>query len=221
MSETMTYFSDEMARPRSKESLDAKVFARMRKGANGKLFSPRDFLDLGERAAVDQTLSRLSRTEKIRRVGRGLYDIPIQHSLLGELSPGPETIARKLAERDGERIQPTGAAAANLLGLSEQVPARFVYHTDGRPRRIHVGKNIIELRKRTPRQMALTGRLSGLLVSALRWLGKGRVSDAQLEKLRRNLSEKDRKSLLKDLPMAPTWMHPHLRFLAETPAAKK
>jgi len=197
------------------------VLARMRRGAEGKLFSPRDFLDLGGRAAVDQALSRLSRTERIRRVGRGLYDIPIQHSLLGELSPGPDAVARKLAERDGERIQPTGAAAANLLGLSEQVPARFVYHTDGRPRCIHVGENIIELRKRTPRQMALTGRLSGLLVSALRWLGKGGISEARLERLRRNLSDQDRKSLLKDLPMAPTWMHPHLRFLADTPAARK
>src|SRR2546427_9087415 len=116
-----------MARPKSSQSVDAKLLRRIRGGRPDSLFSPRDFVDLGQRAAVDKALSRLAQAGRVRRIGRGLYDVPRDHPLIGRLSPDPEAVARKLAQREGERLQPTGAAAANLLGLSEQVPARIVY----------------------------------------------------------------------------------------------
>ena len=86
-----------MARPKSAQSLDARLFRRIRHSAEGALFSPRDFLDLGGRAAVDKALSRLAQAGCIRRIGRGLYDVPREHPLLGRLGPDPEAVARKLA----------------------------------------------------------------------------------------------------------------------------
>lgn len=203
-----------MARPKSLQSLDAKLLRRIRGSAAGALFSPRDFLDLGGRAAVDKALSRLAQVGSIRRIGRGLYDVPREHPLLGRLAPDPEAVAQKLAGREGERLQPTGAAAANMLGLSEQVPARIVYCTDGRARKTRVGNLTIEFRKRPPRQMALAGRPAALVMSALRSLGKAHMTTERLARLNRDMPAKERRQLLEDLPMTPAWMHPFIRYIA-------
>ena len=203
-----------MARPKSARSLDARLSRRIRSSAAGALFSPRDFLDLGGRAAVDKVLSRLTQAGSIRRIGRGLYDVPREHPLLGRLAPDSEAVAKKLARREGERLQPTGATAANMLGLSEQVPARIAYYTDGRARKTRVGNVTIEFRKRPPRQMALAGRPAALVTSALRSLGKAHMTTERLARLHRDMPAKDRRQLLEDLPMTAGWMHPFIRYIA-------
>ena len=203
-----------MARPKSSQSLAARLLRRIRGRAAGALFSPRDFLDLGGRAAVDQVLSRLVQEGSVRRIGRGMYDLPRAHPLLGTLAPDPEAVARKLAGSAGERLQPTGATAANMLGLTEQVPARIVYYTDGRARKTRVGNLTIEFRRRPPRQMALAGRPAALVMSALRSLGREHVTTERLARLHREMPAKDRRQLLADLPMTPAWMHPFIRYLA-------
>lgn len=175
---------------------------------------PGEFLDLGSRQAIDLALHRLTRKGTIRRLTRGLYDFPKQHPVLGLLSPSAETIAQALAGRDRTRLQPAGAYAANVLGLSEQVPAKAVFLTDGPSRTVKVGPMTIQLRRTTPRNMAAAGRLSGLLIQALRELGKDHVTLARIEHLKRTLPADKRRALLKDLKLAPAWMHPVLRELA-------
>ena len=172
-------------------------------------------LDFGTRAGVDQALSRLVKAGTIRRCGRGLYDIPRSHPWFGTLSPDPESAVRAMAARQGIELRPTGAEAANLLGLSEQVPAKMIYLTSGGARRILKIKNLsIELRPGGRRQMAMTARPTGLVVAALRSLGRGHITEARLARLHHDLPEKDRRTLLKDLPLAPAWMHGWLRYLA-------
>ena len=112
------------------------------------------------------------------------------------------------------RLQPAGAYATNLLGLSEQVPAKVVFLTDGPSRTVKIGRQEIQLRRTTPRNMATAGRLSGLLMQALRHLGKQHITPARMRHLKRTLPEKERRKLLKDLPLAPAWMHPLFRELA-------
>src|SRR5277367_5265928 len=108
------------------QSIDSKVLRRILRRGLGSVLVPRDFLDLGSRQAVDLVLHRLARKGTIRRLARGVYDYPKQHRVLGPLSPPADVIARALAGRDRTRLQPTGAYAANVLGLSEQVPAKAV-----------------------------------------------------------------------------------------------
>ncbi len=175
---------------------------------------PRDFLALGSRQAVDLVLHRLSKKGIIRRLARGVYDFPKQHPVLGPLSPSAETIAQALAGRDHSRLQPAGAYAANVLGLSEQVPAKVVFLTDGASRTIRIGTMTIQLRRTTPRNMAAAGRLSGLVIQAFRELGKDNVTRARIEHLKRTLPADRRRELLADLKLAPAWMHPILRDLA-------
>jgi hypothetical protein len=133
---------------------------------------------------------------------------------MGLLSPPVEAIAEALAGRDGTRIQPSGAYAANLLHLSEQVPARIVYHTDGASRQVRIGKQTIVLKHAAPSRLRAHNRMSGLVIQALRYLGKTHVTEDRVKQLQTLLSSKHRRQLLKDLPSAPVWMHRHLRAIA-------
>lgn len=197
------------------KSIDSKILAAIRGRGRGSVFVPADFLDIGSREAVDTALHRLSRKGTIRRLARGVYDFPKEHPVLGALQPSAEAVARALAGRDRTRLQPAGAYAANVLGLSEQVPAKAVFLTDGPSRTVKIGPMTIQLRRTTAKNMAVAGRLSGLLIQALRELGKVHMTPERLEHLKRTLPAEKRRELLKDLRLAPAWMHPIFRELAE------
>ena len=114
------------------------------------------------------------------------------------------------------KLQPSGAYALNLLGLSEQVPAKIVFLTEGQSRTLKIGPMTIQLRRTTPRNMATAGRLSGLIIQAFRSLGKEHVTLARINKLKSTIPLKQRKELLKDLALAPAWMHPIFHEIAES-----
>ena len=197
------------------KSIDSQVLTAIRSRGRGSVFVPTDFLEIGSREAVDITLHRLARKGTIRRLARGVYDFPKEHPLLGPLSPSAEAVAKALAGRDRTRLQPAGAYAANALGLSDQVPAKAVFLTDGPTRTVKIGRTTIQLRRTTAKNMAAAGRLSGLLIQALRELGEQHVTPERREHLKRTIPADKRRELLKDLPLAPAWMHPIFRELAQ------
>ena len=197
------------------QSVDNSILNRIYGSRGGAAFSPSDFLDLGSRRAVDLALHRLVRRKILRRLARGLYEYPREHREFGRLLPDIEKVARALAGKHRLRLQPAGAYATNLLGLSEQVPAKVVFLTDGPSRTVKIGRQEIQLRRTTPRNMAAAGRLSGSLMQAFRHLGKDHITRERMEHLKRTLPAKERQQLLRDLPLAPAWMHPLFRELAE------
>ena len=197
------------------QSIDSQILTAIKGRGLGAVFVPADFLEKGSREAVDIVLHRLVRKGTIRRLARGVYDFPQEHPVLGLLQPSAEKVAEALAGRDHTRFQPAGAYAANALGLSEQVPAKAVFLTDGPTRTVKIGPTTIQLRRTTAKNMAAAGRLSGLLIQALRELGKEHVTPQRREHLRRTLPADKRRELLKDLRLAPAWMHPIFRELAE------
>lgn len=183
---------------------------------SGTVFNPSDFLSLGSRAAVDQVLSRLTKEGTLRRLRRGVYHFPQINEQLGiTLSPTPEAIAQALARGHQASLQIAGAQAANLLGLSEQVPAHVVYLTDGTAGKIQVGNQTIELRHAAPRSMQAAGRISGTVIQALRHLGQKNVTPEVLRRLQTKLSDEDKKTLQRDLLLAPGWMRPLLLSVTE------
>lgn len=194
----------------TKRSVLSRVYGRGR----GSVFSSNEFLDLGSRKSVDMALLRLNKEGTIRRLTRGLYYFPKSSALLGELYPTVEAVTQAIMARDHVKLQPFGAYAANLLGLSEQVPAKVVFLTDGSARKVKLGKLLLELRPSTSRHMATAGRTSGLVISALRYLGEQHMTPERVDHLRKTLSLEDRKRLIRDLPYAPEWMHQTLRNVA-------
>ena len=174
-------------RKKSPQSIDSRIVAAIHGRGRGSVFVPADFLEIGSREAVDVALHRLARQGTIRRLARGVYDFPKEHPVLGPLAPSAEDIARALAGRDRTRLQPAGAYAANALGLSEQVPAKVVFLTDGPARTVKIGSTTIQLRRTTPKNMEAAGRLSGLLIQALRELGQEHVTQERRDHLKRTL----------------------------------
>lgn len=200
------------------QSIDNNTLNRIYGHRGGWVFTPAHFIDLGSRDAIATALKRHKRAGIIRQLARGLYDYPIDHPVLGRVAPSADAIARALARRDATRLQPTGAYAANVLGLSEQVPTRIKFLTDGPSRRVKLGRREIVLKRTTPRNMATAGRRSGTVIQALRWLGQQHIDDKVVSILRRQLSPADRTQLLKDVKFAPSWIADLLRRLAtETP----
>ena len=202
------------ARRRVPSSIDAAVARRVQRAAPGSVFTPALFAKVGSRSAIDKALQRLVERGALRRLARGLYDKPREDPLLGTLWPSVDEVVKALRGKDRLRLQPTGTYAANLLGLSEQVPARVEFLTDGTSRTVQVGPMRIVLKRTTPRQMAAAGRSSGLVIQALRSLGPAHIGRDRLERLRRTLPASERRALLDDLALAPTWMRPLLLDLA-------
>jgi hypothetical protein len=198
------------------KSIENTMVSRIYGKGRGWVFTPTHFLDLGSRSAVGNALSRLTAAGTIRRLAFGLYDYPVADPVLGTVAPSADAIARALVVRDAIRIQPSGAYAANLLGLSDQVPSRIVFLTDGPARKVSIGKREIILQHTTPRNMATAGRISGTIIQALRHLGQDQVDDQVLAILRRNLANSDRSAILKDLMHAPAWIAEILRRLNES-----
>jgi hypothetical protein len=197
------------------QSVEKAILDRIRGHGRGWAFTPSHFLDLATRPAIAAALKRQTDSGQLRQLARGLYDYPKTHPKVGLLAPAADAVAKALAGRDAVRLQPSGAYAANLLGLSEQVPMKVVFLTDGPNRLVRVGPMTIQLRQTTPRNMAASGRLTGLVIHALRHVGQPHVTPQRLAHLKRTLPADERQSLLKDLKFAPTWMHPILRKLAE------
>jgi len=186
--------------------IENKILRRIRANRDGWCFTPGDFADFGGKSALWTALHRLTKRGTIRRLAQGLYDFPKTHTELGILSPDPEVVIQALARERKIRVQSTGSYAANLLGLSEQVPARIVFLTDGAPRRIRIGNQEIVLRRTTPRNMATAGRISGTVIQALRYIGKNRITPAHRQILTRRLSASDKKQVYKDRLYAPEWI---------------
>lgn len=197
------------------QSIDSNILRRIYGSGRGSVFTTGRFLDLGSRDAVDKALSRLAQKGTIRRLSRGLYDYPESHPVMGLLTPSPDAIAGALAAKEGIRLQPSGAYAANRLGLSTQVPARIIYLTDGPSRTVRVGNQEIRLRRTTLRSMAPAGRISGLVIQALRYLGQKHIDDTVIRTLQRTLRDQDKERLLKDIAYAPAWVGKHLRKIAK------
>ena len=120
--------------------------------------------------------------------------------------PSADEVARALAGKASLRLQPSGAYAANLLGLTEQVPLKVVFLTDGASRTVQIGKQTITLKQTTPRNMATAGRVSGLVIQALRHLKQPNVDEQMIKTLSKRLSSEDKAVLLADAPLSPAWI---------------
>lgn len=197
------------------QPIDRTVISRVYGHQRGWVFTPGHFSDLGRPDAVRQALKTLTDRQIIRRLAHGLYDYPRQHPKLGTLAPSPDAIARALMGRDKVRLQPSGAYAANLLGLTLQVPAQYLFLTDGPSRKVQVGNQEIILKRTTPKNVTAAGRISGLVIQALRHLGQPHVNDAVIAQLDQKLSDDDRRVLLKDIGLAPAWIQKIIRRLAQ------
>ena len=190
------------------QSVGDKIVARAKRHDDGWCFSVKDLQDIANRRAVDVSLFRLVKKGSIRRIARGLYDQPRYSNFLKiVLSPDIKQAADAIARKHAWRIQPIGAMAANLLGLSEQVPAKVVYLSDGPSKSVKISNTTIRFRHTEPKDLNVKNRGSALVIQALKYIGKARVDDKVVSALRKLLPERDRKRLLKDARYGTDWIY--------------
>lgn len=185
-------------------TLAEKILAHATRVPEGTPMAAKELLHLGNRAAVDQTLSRLARRGALLRVGRGTYVRPVKGKF-GNRAPSTSSTVKGFAEQRGETIVAHGAAAANRLGLTHQVPTREVYLTSGRSRRLKVGAQMVELRHAPAWQLVLPGRDAGDVVRALAWLGPEKAGGA-ISQLQKTLRSRELKEVASARSHLPTWM---------------
>ena len=194
------------------ETLSTRIMAEVAALSEATPIYAKALLHLGNRAAVDQSLSRLVRRGQLLRAGRGLYVRPIE-TRFGPRTPSVEAVVNALQAETGETIASSGAAAANTLGLTAQVPVRTVYLTSGPSRRLRFGAQTVELRHAPRWQLTFAGRPSGEVIRAMAWFGRERRAELTRQ-LKRMLSTQTVHELSSARGQMPTWMAEEISALA-------
>lgn len=200
-----------------KDSAQFLAKNRVMKSPRGTIFFGQDFSDIASPEAIRKVLQRLEAENILIRIAPGIYCYPkIDTEFgLGVLRPSLSTIAEAIAKRDNTLIAPTGAYALNMLGLSTQVPANAVFYTTGSSRRVPIGKGKGILFKHTSsaKRFAFQSRLMMLIVSAICDIGQGKITDAQLEVIRKHLDNVTPEEFNHDIKLAPAWVRKILHSL--------
>lgn len=181
------------------------ILRRVKGRGPGAVFTAKDFADIGSRDAVDQALTRLARSGRIRRVDRGIYDLPRTHPVIGPMWPSADAVAQAVAKQTDSQLKVAGGAAANALGLSTQVPAKVEYLTDGPSRNVRVGKLSVCLKNAGRVDMLLPRTRAGMAIVALRYLGKNAAPDV-VPRLAATLDDVDKKKLSRVRPRLQGWL---------------
>lgn len=207
------------------ETATDSISRRINDLGDGAVFTPKDFLDVAERGMVDVTLKSLLAKGKVRRLARGLYDVPRQSALLRtQLSPDIDAVAQAIARRFRWRIVPSGAHAANLLGLSTQVPAKAVYLADGidRTKTFAIGSRTLVFKTSRPRDFGGSDNpVSALIIQALRYIGKDAIDSSIIAKLRARLPADARQQFLNDARYASDWIYATAKMIAHDDGANE
>lgn len=185
------------------ESISSQIENKIKRSRPGQIILPSDFKDLGTSTAIRKTLSRLVDQKVLVRMGQGVYVIPIHDKLFGEVLPSMEEIAASLAEKEHVKIMPTGQYALNKIGLSNQVPMKMVFLTNGTKKNITIGKSSILFQPTTTKKLAMVGSISSLLFLGLEELDLNRLKESELEKIIALLKKEDQNNLKHDLKLAP------------------
>ena len=202
-----------------KQVIEEKILSRIYGKGRGWAFSQADFADLGARPTIDSALHRRERESVIRRVIRGIYDYPRNSKALqGPVSPDMDQVAHALARKFAWRIQPDGATAQNLLGLSTQVPARIVYLSDGPDRSYTVGKSLLDFQHTALKEAGFKLPESRLLVQALKAYGENRITRKIIAKVRKKFDSALRQRILVDTKTATGWVYAAIQEIAKEPS---
>jgi hypothetical protein len=188
------------------KSVQTRIENKIKSMKRGRILFPSNFDDIGNVEVVKKSLLRLENKKFLVRLAHGIYLYPKQDKLLGVLYPTIEEIALAIADRDKARIIPTGTTALNKLGLSTQIPMNIVFLTDAAPRSILVGKRTIKLKRTSPKNLAVKGEITSLIIHALKEIGKDNATAAQLEKIKIHLKKEKHEIIEHDAKLAPVWI---------------
>jgi len=187
--------------------VENKIALRLANLQKGSILFVDDFLDYGNAESIKKALLRLKEKGILIRLAFGIYLYPKTDKELGILYPSVEEIAEAIARRDKARIIPTGVQALNKLGLSTQIPLKAVYLTDGAARVVKIGNRTITFKKAGPKNLLAKGEISGLVIQALKSIGKDKLEEDMLAKVKSMLKKENKENIMHDAKLAPAWIN--------------
>lgn len=181
-----------------------------------KVFINNDFLDIAGNETVRRTLNQLVSENKITRVINGFYYNPRYSELIGEYEAvSIHELALAIARKYNWNIAPYNSTALNLLGLSTQVPTHYKYISSGRYKEYKIGDTILEFKKVNPGEIANMSLKTATVIQAIKSLGKENINAQVIQKIRENLSEKERIDLMNESKSVPAWIYEVIREICE------
>lgn len=199
------------------QSIENKVLEYLKHRQKGKMYFTNDFATLGTSESIRKSLSNLVKKDILIRLTQGIYLYPKIDKELGVLYPSVDDVCRAIAKRDKARIEPTGIFALHSLGLSTQIPVNVVYLTDGIPRKIKYRNRTIKLKKTAPKNLAMKGKVSSLVITALKQIGKENVSQEVEFQLTKALRKESVENVKHDAQLAPVWISKLIFQLVNNP----
>ncbi len=188
------------------KSVQNRIENKIKSMKKGSIIFPSNFDSIGNVEAVKKSLLRLKNKKFLVRLAHGIYLYPKQDKLLGVLYPSIEDIANAIADRDKARIIPTGIKALNQLGLSSQIPMNIVFLTDGTARTIVVGNRTLKFKRTTPKNLAVKGEITSLVIQALKEIGKDNVTEEQIKRIKNHLKLEKKEIIEHDAKLASAWI---------------
>lgn len=185
---------------------------RISASENGSVFVASDFADITDKKTVSVELARLENDRFIKRVLRGVYYKPQYNDFLKEyLVPAPDNVAHAIARNFGWRIIPCGDTALNLLTLSTQVPAVWLYVSDGAYKEYSYDNTIIRFKRTTNKDISGLFYKTALTVQALKALGKDKTDETVIRKLRNLLSAEEKTTMLHEAKSVTSWVYEYIK----------
>lgn len=197
-------------------SYTEKISNKINSFDSHKVFFANDFLDIASNATVRQILKRLADEDKIKRVIDGFYYNPKYSELIGEYEAvSIHELALAIARKYNWNIAPYNSTALNLLGLSTQVPTHYKYISSGRYKEYKIGDTILEFKKVNPGEIANMSLKTATVIQAIKSLGKGNIDAQVIQKIRENLTEKEKTGLMNESKSVPAWIYEVIREICE------
>jgi len=185
-----------------------QIEERINNSEKGSMFIPSDFSDIADTNAIRKALSRLQERKLIRRIMRGVYEYPEYSSFLGEyVAPSPDKVAHALARNYGWTIVPSGDTALNMLGLSTQVPATWIYVSDGPYKEYGFDKVVLRFKHTTNKDLSKVSYKTALLIQAIKAIGKENITEKTIKKILKILSSDDKAIILSEAKYTTAWVY--------------
>ncbi len=182
----------------------------------GTVFIANDFLEIASYERIRNILNRLVKDGTIHRILNGVYYQPKYSELIEEYeAPNVHQVALAIARKYNWTITPSENTALNILGLSTQVPAKWVYLSDGRYVTYSFGGIDIEFKRRSNAEISNMSTITSMVIQAIKAIGKNRISEEQIDVLKNRLSSEEKKALLKEGKTATAWIYEILRKIGE------
>lgn len=179
-------------------------------------FTAKDFIEFGNMKAINKSLERMEKNNEIRRIIKGVYDIPEYSETMKEYGESSiSDVAQALARANNWKISPSGMSALNYLNLSTQVPAQYIYVSSGPYKTYTIGNTKLIFKHTNNRLIYDTSKNTAILIQAIKAIGRGNITEKQQNIIKEQFDKSTIKKILKESKDSSAWIYELIKKIFE------